>query len=121
MGKLNLSNFERIMPKGDGSFRFKILESGKVKISEKFMKKLRSRYLEILISKDGVQMVIKDTGKEDFKVCTNGYINRQEIAEQVVAKGAILPATYSMMWDEKEEYWIGEVMNVSIPKKQANK
>jgi len=109
MRELNLDNYERILPKRNQKFQFKVLESGKSLVGNAFLKKLQSNYVEISISEDAASIIINESANQDFRVCKSGYITNKEIAETVVHRGIILPAVYNMTWNEKHGLWNGEI------------
>lgn len=86
-----------------------IVEKGEIRLNAILQKKILSRKLEIIMSKDYKTILLNPDGANAHEFTKAGTVKNKEIVERLRKMKLTFPVTYIIQWDEKFGMWRGEL------------
>lgn len=119
---VNLSDFEVVKSAVRKASKqiFSVFANGDVAINKVLTDSIKTKEIEIRIKTDCSQLLIIPNGKEKIDIGKNSRFKNYEIVQKLQDRKIKLPAYYVGEWNEKKEFWLGELTNVN-PNKTAGK
>ena len=106
--KINYNNYFDVF--ADGRVQADLVtihESGRIKISAGIMKKLENRTINFKMAYDYQSLLIEPTGN-NVKIKQDGSFMAYKMASNIDKAKELFPIEYNMMYDEKNNIWLGE-------------
>lgn len=119
---IDLSEFEIVRPAIRRKTKqvISIFENGDVVFNSELVKSLKEHTIEIRIKKDCKQLLLLPNGKEKFEIGKNSKFKNYVIYEKLREKRVKFPIYYVGDWNEKEEFWLGN-LSLFNPNKSVDK
>ena len=107
MDKVNLSNFDLVLPPQNrvDAFTINISPSGYVNLNGKLMLNIKSSKIVLRVNQNGKQILLAEQEELCFRLPKSGSIKAIDFTRDLVKRGISLPARYSVAWNEEIKMW----------------
>lgn len=107
MSQLDLSRFELIPPpvSKNQSYLFTVNRAGEIVFNTKLIEKLAGKKAALLLSADGLEIVLDEHREPAFFFPKSGGKKAAEFARTISERGVVLPAKYEVIYLEEDKVW----------------
>lgn len=99
-----------------GELRVTINDKGEIRLNETFRKRLNTDRVAVRFGNGYYVILLKEQQKGDgvYQYTKAGIIRNRGIVKKLKERKIQLPASYTVMWNDKEKFWRGELKEKKV-------
>lgn len=91
-------------------------DKGEIRLNETFRKRLNTDRVAVRFGNGYYVILLKEQQKEDgvYQYTKAGIIRNRGSVKKLKERKIQLPASYTVMWNDKENFWCGELKEKKV-------